>query len=154
MKMRHTLTQYNNKIILNKKKPDTWEFPGDLVVRIHCFHCSDLGFSPWSVNWDPTAPSPPKKTYTKEHTPCDFIYIKFKNRQSYLPAREFIGRGWHCQEKQGHDCHAIHNDSYLWGWGVVMENGNKVRFYATGTALILDLGVHFRFFFKQCISII
>lgn len=37
MKMRYTLTQYNNKIILNKKKPDTREFPGDLVVRIQCF---------------------------------------------------------------------------------------------------------------------
>ena len=35
-----------------------------------------------------------------------------------------------------------------------MENGNKVRFYATGNVLILELGVHFRFLFKQCISVI
>ena len=74
MKMRHTLTQYNNKIILNKKKPDTWEFPGDLVVRIHCFHCSDLGFSPWSVNLDPTAPSPPKK-HIQKNIPHVISYI-------------------------------------------------------------------------------
>ena len=52
MKMRHTLTQYNNKIILNKKKPDTWEFPGDLVVKIKtpCFHWRGHGFDPWLSN--------------------------------------------------------------------------------------------------------
>lgn len=30
----------------------------------------------------------------------------------------------------------------------------KVKFYVTGNALVLELGVHFRVFFKQCIFII
>lgn len=38
--------------------------------------------------------------------------------------------------------------------GVVIENGYKVRLYGTGNVLVLALGVHFRFFFKQWVFII
>lgn len=34
-----------------------------------------------------------------------------------------------------------------------MENGYKIRFHGTGNVLVLELGVHFIFFFKWCISL-
>ena len=42
-------------LFVTSKTTDHWEFPWGLVFRTLCFHCSSLGFHPWSGNRDLTS---------------------------------------------------------------------------------------------------
>ena len=50
--MRFVLPWYKNqtKMLQEKKKKKTWEFPGNPVVKTWHFRCHGLGFNPWSRN--------------------------------------------------------------------------------------------------------